>query len=137
MYGLPKAERLCSRKQIAGLMEEGSVLFHFPFKIFFALQPAVAGEPCCRMTVSVPKRNFKRAVKRNLLKRRIREAFRLNKMIFYTTLQQKNKQAAVFFHYVSPEILPYDHIEPNMQKAFAKLASMLQDSVDVPAASVG
>ncbi len=137
MYELPKAERLCSRKQIAGLMEKGSVLFHFPFKIFFILQSAIPKETYCQIAVNVPKRNFKRAVKRNLLKRRIREAFRQNKSGFYTTLQQKNKQVVIFFHYVSPEILSYEHIETNMQNALAKLASLVEGSTDIPAGTVG
>jgi len=137
VYGLPKAERLCSRKQIAGLMEEGLVLFHFPFKIFFALQPAADGEPCCRIAVNVPKRSFKRAVKRNLLKRRMREAFRLNKLDFYALLRRQKKQVIIFFHYVSPEVLPYGHIELNMQKALDKLAKVVETHIDVSVDTTG
>jgi ribonuclease P protein component len=133
---LPKTERLCSQKQIAALMNEQRVLFHFPFKVFFSLTPAIAGQPCCRMAVNVPKRNFKKAVTRNLLKRRTREAFRKNKTTLYDTLQQKNKTFTLFFHYVSTDILTYDVIEPSLQEIFAKLAKANDNAIDVAAAGV-
>jgi ribonuclease P protein component len=119
---LSKAERLCARKQIAALMDKGTVFFHFPFKVFFSFIPPLAGAPCCQMAVNVPKRNFKKAVTRNLLKRRIREAFRKNKAELYAALSGKNKMLIVFFHYVSPEILSYADIESNLRHVFAALA---------------
>ncbi|MDR0582586.1 MAG: ribonuclease P protein component [Prevotellaceae bacterium] len=119
---LPKSERLCSRKQIAALMNKGTVLFHFPFKVFYSFVPVAAGAPCCQMAVNVPKRNFKKAVTRNLLKRRTREAFRKNKAPFYETLAGKNKAMVVFFHYVSPEILLYADIESHLRNIIEALA---------------
>ncbi|MDR2801808.1 MAG: ribonuclease P protein component [Prevotellaceae bacterium] len=119
---LPKSERLCSRKQIAALMDKGTVFFRFPFKVFFSFIPAAAGAPCCQMTVNVPKRNFKKAVTRNLLKRRTREVFRKNKAELYATLAGKNKAMIVFFHYVSPEILLYADIESSLRNIFEALA---------------
>jgi ribonuclease P protein component len=120
-----KSERLCSRKQIAHLMASGEVLFHYPFKIVFSLTPpAGAGAPCCRTAVNVPKRNFKRAVVRNLLKRRTKEAFRKNKTEWYATLLRNRREALLFFHYVSPEILTYDYIETRLREALAQLADV-------------
>ncbi len=122
MQTLPKAERLCARKQIAALMNEGTTLFHFPFKVFYAIKPAAGNHaPCCQMAVSVPKRNFKRAVKRNLLKRRTRESFRKNKAAFYGLLQHQHKTIVLFFHYVSPEILSYADIETSITCLFEQL----------------
>lgn len=103
-------------------MNKGTVFFHFPFKVSFSLIPAEAGLPCCQVAVNVPKRNFKKAVTRNLLKRRIREAFRKNKAELYAALSGKNKMLIVFFHYVSPEILSYADIESNLRQAFVALA---------------
>ena len=60
-----------NERRILALLKSGQVLFHYPLKVHFE---AGAGD----FGVSVPKRLFKRAVKRNLLKRRVREAWRLN-----------------------------------------------------------
>lgn len=103
-------------------MNKGTVLFHFPFKVSFSFIPVTAGVPCCQMAVNVPKRNFKKAVTRNLLKRRTREAFRKNKAPFYKTLAGKNKAIIIFFHYVSPEILLYADIESPIRNIFEALA---------------
>jgi len=62
-------------KTISSLIESGDVLFRYPLKIYYRKDTAQAESV---LVVSVPKRHFKRAVKRNLLKRRIREAFRAN-----------------------------------------------------------
>ncbi|MDR1406257.1 MAG: ribonuclease P protein component [Prevotellaceae bacterium] len=134
---LPKNERLCSRKQIAALMEHRTVLFRFPFKVFFSFVPPAAGTPCCQMALNVPKRNFKKAVTRNLLKRRIREAFRKNKTELYSTLSGRNQALAVFFHYVSPEILPYANIESNLCHALAALADKAVERTGAPADTGG
>ncbi|MDR0728777.1 MAG: ribonuclease P protein component [Prevotellaceae bacterium] len=131
----PKSERLCSQKQIAALFTAGDTLFHFPFKIFFSIAAAEDGKPCCQMAVNVPKRRFKRAVKRNLLKRRIREAFRRNKQIVYQPLEQQRRTASLFFHYVSPEILDYVPLETSLCEALAKLADVVTQSGHCPAGS--
>lgn len=73
---LPKSEILRSKKDIDVLFLKGRSLSQFPLRMCYL--PA-EGRTDLRILVSVPKRYFKRAVKRNLLKRRIREAFRLHK----------------------------------------------------------
>ena len=60
-----------NERQILSLLKTGQVLFRYPLKVHFQEGGGDFG-------VSVPKRHFKRAVKRNLLKRRVREAYRLN-----------------------------------------------------------
>ena len=74
MFSFPKEQRLRQRETIANLSAKGSPLFKFPLKAYW--MPGGADVP--RYAVAVPKKSFKRAVKRNLLKRRIREAIRLN-----------------------------------------------------------
>ena len=77
MQTFSKSERLCSKIAIEKLVEEGKSFHLSPFKISW-LSNTEESVPV-QILISVPKRTFKRAVYRNLLKRRIREAYRKNK----------------------------------------------------------
>ncbi len=75
-YTLPKAERLAGRSDIGRLFTHGEAFLVYPIKCTCRWTEQGGG---VRMMVLVPKRNHKRAVARNLLKRRMREAYRLHK----------------------------------------------------------
>ena len=85
--------------------------------------------PCpVSMAVSVPKRLFKKAVDRNLLKRRIREAYRLNKMDLYALLQQKDRKLNLVIQYRGQQIVSFHLIQEALKKSFTKLAETLDSS---------
>ena len=71
-----------------------------------------------QILISVPKRNFKRAVDRNLLKRRIREAYRLNKSILVD-----NEKLLIAYIYTAKEILAYAEIEKKLVAGLVKLSA--------------
>jgi len=77
------------------------------------------------MAVSVPKRLFKRAVDRNLLKRRIREAYRLNKSDLYNFLEQKELKLNLVIQYQHKEIAGFHAIEEGLLKGLTKLLEKL------------
>lgn len=79
------------------------------------------------MAVSVPKRLFKRAVDRNLLKRRIREAYRLNKGELYSLLNQKNRKLNMVIQYQQREITDFHIIEQGLLKGLVKLIDKLKE----------
>lgn len=108
-----KSERLCSVKEITALVKSGKVLFHYPFRVVFTPN----GAECNRVVVSVPKKNFKRAVKRNLLKRRTRESYRKNKELLTST-----EKLNVMFVYISKDILEYSYIESRTREILAKIS---------------
>lgn len=118
-----KIERLCSKKIIDRLFLEGNSVFSFPVKMVYietqlpAMVPVQAG-------FSVGKRNFKRAVQRNLIKRRMREVYRLNKAEFYREIGEK--QVAVFFIFTGKTIPEYNQIEVGIKKGLKKLVSELK-----------
>lgn len=79
---LGKEERLCSRKAIDGLFNGGGSrsMVSFPLRLVYLPDAPEAETEVTRILVSVPKRCFKRAVKRNRVKRQVREAYRKNKL---------------------------------------------------------
>ena len=108
---LSKSERLCGKKAIAELMEHGKGGSSGCLRYRF-----LPGEEVSRILVSVPQRHFKRAVKRNLLKRRIRESYRLQKELLPAPVD-------VAFLYQAREVLPYDDIYAAMTAVLTAVAS--------------
>ncbi|MBO4761380.1 MAG: ribonuclease P protein component [Bacteroidales bacterium] len=95
MFTLPKKERIHGTQAVSRLLAKGRYGYHGALKYCW-LYPN--GEEESRMMVSVSKRFFKRAVKRNLLKRRLRESYRLQKDAFPSGLD-------IMFVYNTKEIL--------------------------------
>jgi ribonuclease P protein component len=78
-----------------------------------------------KVLISVSKRRFKRAYKRNLLKRRIREAYRLNKHLLIPLLESNNVNIAIAFVYLPTEIWDFKSIEKAMQELLTGLKKRL------------
>jgi len=109
-----KEERLSREKLIQELFDKGSSFYLFPFKVFVMPNPDQA-YPVHQVMISVSKRNFKRAADRNLLKRRIREAYRLNKVL----LPAQNKLLIAYIYSVK-DILPSGQIHDRLLKTFKR-----------------
>ncbi len=117
---LHKEERLCSQNLIEELFTSGESFLSYPLKVVFLKTELQQPYPV-QATFTVSKRNFKRAVKRNLLKRRIREAYRLNKPELYEEIAAKELQLAIMFVYIGKAMAEYPVIEKAMISAFKKL----------------
>ncbi|MDR0893048.1 MAG: ribonuclease P protein component [Mediterranea sp.] len=126
VYTLRKAERLSSELLIGKMFEGGvSKSFSiFPMRVVY--MPAGAGEEMPSILVSVSKRRFKRAVKRNRVKRQIREAYRKNKHLLSAPLPGlQGERLAIAFIYLSDALLPSALIEEKMKVALQRITEKL------------
>ena len=105
-YTFSKKERLTHKKSIQELFTEGTAVFMYPFLVKYKTNTL----PNNQVLISASKRNFKRAVDRNLLKRRVREAYRLHKHLLYSN--QDFLDIALLYN--SKEILDFDFIEKKL-----------------------
>lgn len=117
-----KEERLCSKRLIEGLFHKGSSFVVYPYRVVFL--PDEVGDSSFGMQsiLSVSKRRFKRAVDRNFLKRRMREAFRLKKAAaLYPFLESYGLNMLLAFQYIGKEPVPFEIMCQRMDDTLLKL----------------
>ena len=119
-YTLSKEEHLSWKRYIDLLFAQGQSFIAFPLRVIYLPMEEQLPAPASIM-VSVPKKKFKRAVKRNLIKRQVREAYRTRKYDLIEPLLAKNKSMLIAFLYLDKEIHPFTDIEKAMNKAIAIL----------------
>ena len=113
-----KEERLTKEKNIQELFEKGSSFYLFPFKVFFRSHPE-STHPVHQVLISVSKKNFKKAVDRNLIKRRMRESYRLQKQ----SLPDLPK-VWIGYIYSHHEILKLEDMKKKMLQTFTRLSKI-------------
>lgn len=118
MYTFKKEERLCSKKLLDKLFNSGSSFLVYPFRITWLISELPVDVPA-QVVISVSKRKFKKAADRNLLKRRMREIYRLNKSEFVYSFIKGRLTLAI--NYIGNEINDYHVMEKKLLLAFHKL----------------
>ena len=143
-FSLPQSERINSKKQIDRLFRGGGskAMTASPLRVVYMAeergendgdpvaqpdeQPAPKKEPMAQMMVSVPKRFFKRAVKRNRIKRQVREAYRLNKHLLDDSLARRgDKTVSMCFIWTADRLLTTDEVEERMKRLLTRLGEKL------------
>ena len=120
MFTFKKAEKLCSKKDIELLYKSGSSKTFYPLKIFWRVNKFESNYPA-RVLITVPKRLYKRAVDRNLMKRRIREAYRHAKSNLYTELLRKELQLDILIMYVGKEKGEFVVVQKSLETGLKKI----------------
>lgn len=123
-YTLTKAERLSGKRTFEKLVTSGQGFVAYPLRVVWQLVPREESMPPVRIAVSVSKRRFKRAVKRNRVKRLVREAYRLNKHSLHA-LVPPDRSLHLLFVYLHDELPDYPKIEKAIAHVTRKLAQLL------------
>ncbi len=110
------------------MFSEGETFLSYPIKVVF-LKTQLPNAVPVQSSFSVSKRNFKRAVHRNQLKRRMREAFRLRKNEFYQQLNLNEQQLAVMFIFIGKQISDFAEIDKGMKSALNKISRKISEEV--------
>ncbi len=115
-HTFPKKEKLKSKKLIEQLFTEGKSVSSFPIKLVY-IKLKTPLDVCIQAGVTVPKKKFKSAVKRNRIKRLLRESYRLNKAIVFNNSEGS---FAFLFLYLGTEMPTYQQVDVQMKLVLHK-----------------
>lgn len=119
IYNFKKEERLHSKKLLDELFKNGSFFLLYPYRVTWQISQGSFPNSPAQVVISVPKKRFKHSVDRNLIRRRIKEAYRLNKeSLFYSNLNQHNIKLVLAINYVGKEIHDSTFLEKKLKLMF-------------------
>lgn len=132
-YGLSKEERICRKKIIDLLFDKTSPSFSlYPLRVVYRIvseeEKTLQTEPVS-VLFSVSKRHFKRAVKRNRVKRQLRETYRLNKSELNTSCRTGEIKLSVAFLWLSDDLWETQRIRIKMQQILSRLRHEISQNI--------
>lgn len=126
-----KPERLVSKIAFDHLIREGSSCHEFPIRLIWKSMKLPSSFPA-QVAFSVPRRNFRRAVDRNRIKRLMREVYRKNKGDLYSLLNENQMQYALLFVYTGKALPTYDEVRTKITLTLQHFA----ENIKIPARKV-
>lgn len=124
-YTLGKKERLYKKNHFDELLSSGNSFVSYPLRGVFFLSEREEGDVPAQMAVSVSKKRFKRAVRRNRIKRLVRESYRLNKHQLYTIIPE-GKTINILFIYLQDTIGEYSEFEKAIIGGIKKIRNHIE-----------
>jgi ribonuclease P protein component len=120
MFTFKKDERLANRKLIQLLFRNGYSFFVSPFKVIY-LETNLPSPAPAQVIVTVSKKSFRHAVKRNAVRRIVKEAYRLNKGKLYNVLEKRDKKYAIALIYIGKTIPEFQTTEQKILEVIERL----------------
>ena len=119
--GFPKYERICKENDIKLLFDKGKGVSVYPYRVVYLFHNDEKVLPTCRLLISVSKKRFHHAFKRNRVKRLIRESWRRNKAPLVEICQKDNISVDVALVYTATVIHSYDEMLSKTKKVIHEL----------------
>lgn len=120
---LYKYEKLCSLTAIQKLFSDsGNSIYAYPLRAIYRFVPPSDNHVGSKFFISIPKRKMHHAVDRVLLRRRVREAYRLNRSILLQELNNRGISTEIAFIYIADDKKNYQTLELKMQEILAKIS---------------
>jgi len=126
--GLPKYERICKENDIQTLFDKGVGISVYPYRVIYLFRHDEERPVTCRLLVSVSKKRFHHAVKRNRVKRLMREAWRRCKAALYEICERDNISVDVALVYTATVIHSYEEMAAKTKKAVNELINKYEAS---------
>ena len=124
MFQFPKKQKLCSEKATEILFENGKYISEKPFRAVWIFEEN-NDNIFLKSLIIVPKKRLKLAVDRNIIKRRIKEAYRLQKKQLEFFLESNNQQLNLAIIYQQEEFLDYKTLEEKINLLLSRLINEL------------
>ena len=125
-FRLYKHEKLCSRTAINTLFAKGDSVIAYPLRAVFRTADDSKRAKAAQFMISIPKKKIHTAVGRVLMRRRVRESYRLNRDLLYPTLEACGKNVDIAFTYLSKSEADYAVIEGKMKEILAKISASIE-----------
>lgn len=121
LFTFKKGEKLRKKQDLDTLFLSKDGFIIYPFRVVYCQLHYKEEEIPAKVLISIPKRRIKKAVQRNLLKRRTREAYRLKKHELYQNIDTENHTLAIGLLYIGNKVVSYREIDNAIDEIIREL----------------
>ncbi len=120
-----KTEKLCSKKAIDSLFENGSVFYANPFKVLYHIEEQPE-EPGPKVLISIPKKYIRLSADRNRMKRLVRESYRRLKYRIHTPVEESKSGLSLAIIYTGKKVISFQEVNLALEQIISKLELIIE-----------